>query len=122
MGFGGSSLCCEARSYNPAPNSTFMVSPKCDDGGDETQTCFTIKTTFPNRGLLGMPCNCSTGTQVGKGGQNNVGGQARSMHPGGVNIGMGDGSVRFVKNSIANLTWYQLIVSIDGSIISADSY
>jgi prepilin-type N-terminal cleavage/methylation domain-containing protein/prepilin-type processing-associated H-X9-DG protein len=122
MGFGGSSLCCEARSYNPGPNSTFMVSPKCDDGGDETQTCFTLKTTFPNRGLLGMPCNCSTGTQVGKSGQNNVGGQARSMHPGGVNIGMGDGSVRFVKNTIANLTWYQLIVSIDGSIISADSY
>jgi hypothetical protein len=35
---------------------------------------------------------------------------------------MGDGSVRFVKNSIANLTWYQLLVSIDGSIISADQY
>src|SRR5262249_33955289 len=122
MGFGGSSLCCEARSYNPAPNSTFMVYPKCKDGGDETHTCFTIATPFPNRGNLGMPCNCSSGTMVGSSGQNNVGGQARSMHPGGVNIGMGDGSVRFVKNSIANLTWYQIIVSIDGSIISADSY
>jgi hypothetical protein len=38
-----------------------------------------------------------------------------------VKIGMGDGSVRFVKNSIANLTCYQLNVSIDGSIFSADS-
>ena len=47
---------------------------------------------------------------------------ARSMHPGGVNIGMGDGSVRFVKNSIANVTWYQLLVSIDGSILSSDQY
>ena len=115
MGFGGSSLCCEARSYNPSPNATFMVFPKCDDGGDETQTCYTIKTTFPNRGQLGMPCNCSKGN-------NNVGGQARSMHPGGVNIGMGDGSVRFVKNTVANVVWYNLLVSIDGSVVSADAY
>src|SRR5262249_30892316 len=115
MGFGGSSLCCEARSYNPTPNSTFQVIPKCKDCGDETQTCWTIATQFPNRGQLGMTCNCDNGA-------NNVGGQSRSMHPGGVNIGMGDGSVRFIKNSIANLTWYQLIVSIDGSIISADQY
>ena len=82
----------------------------------------TFAAQFPNRGQLGMPCNCSQGTTVGNPGQNNVGGQARSMHPGGVNIGLGDGSVRFVKNSIANLTWYQLLVSIDGSIISADQY
>jgi prepilin-type N-terminal cleavage/methylation domain-containing protein len=114
MGFGGSSLCCEARSYNPGPNSTYMVSPKCNDGGDEIQTCFTIATQFPNRDKLGMPCNCSK--------SNNVGGQARSLHPGGVHIGLGDGSVRFVKNSVANRIWYNLFVSIDGSIITADSY
>ena len=124
MGFGGSSLCCEARSYNYGPNANFMVPgpPNCDDGGDETQTCFTFAAQFPNRAQLGMPCNCTTGTSVGSPGQNNVGGQARSLHPGGVNVGMGDGSVRFIKNSIANLTWYQLLVSIDGSIISADQY
>jgi prepilin-type N-terminal cleavage/methylation domain-containing protein/prepilin-type processing-associated H-X9-DG protein len=114
MGFGGSSLCCEARSYNPGPNSTFMVFPKCDDGGDEIQTCKYFAPQFPNRGALGMPCNCST--------SNNVGGQARSMHPGGVNIGLGDGSVRFIKNTVANQIWYNLFVSIDGSIISADSF
>src|SRR5262249_9522626 len=53
MGFGGSSLCCEARSYNPGPNANFMVpAPTCDDGGDETQTCFTIAARFPNRDRL----------------------------------------------------------------------
>jgi prepilin-type N-terminal cleavage/methylation domain-containing protein/prepilin-type processing-associated H-X9-DG protein len=114
MGFGGSSLCCEARSYNPGPNSKFMIFPKCNDGGDETQTCFTIAAQFPNRGALGMPCNCAK--------NNNVGGQARSMHPGGVNIGLGDGSVRFIKNSIANEIWYRLFVSIDGGIMSADAF
>jgi prepilin-type processing-associated H-X9-DG protein len=124
MGMGGSSLCCEARSYDPGPNSTFMVAgpPNCDDGGDETQTCWTFAAQFPNRGNLGMPCNCTQGTVVGSPGQNNVGSQARSMHPGGVNIGLGDGSVRFIKNSVANLTWYQLLVSIDGGVISSDSY
>jgi prepilin-type N-terminal cleavage/methylation domain-containing protein/prepilin-type processing-associated H-X9-DG protein len=115
MGFGGSSLCCEGRSYNSGPNSTFMVSPKCNDGGDETQTCYTIAALFPNRDKLGMPCNCAKGN-------NNVGGQARSLHPGGVNIALGDGSVRFVKNSVANRVWYNLFVSIDGAIIGGDSF
>jgi prepilin-type N-terminal cleavage/methylation domain-containing protein/prepilin-type processing-associated H-X9-DG protein len=114
MGFGGSSLCCEARSYNPTPNATFMVSPGCDDGGDEIQTCWTFAKQFPNRNLLGMPCNCSKA--------NNVGGQARSLHPGGVNVGFGDGSVHFIKNTIANRIWYNILVSNDGGVISADQY
>jgi prepilin-type N-terminal cleavage/methylation domain-containing protein/prepilin-type processing-associated H-X9-DG protein len=47
---------------------------------------------------------------------------ARSLHPGGVNVLMADGSVRFVKNSI-NLNIWQGIASIDaGEVISADSY
>ena len=29
------------------------------------------------------------------------GGQSRSLHPGGVNVCLGDGSVRFIKNSIS---------------------
>jgi prepilin-type processing-associated H-X9-DG protein len=115
MGFGGSSLCCEARSYNPGPNETFMVSPKCNDGGDETQTCYTIAAMFPNRDKLGMACNCAKGN-------NNVGGQARSLHPGGVNIALGDGSVRFIKNTVANRIWYNLFVSIDGSVMSGDAF
>jgi prepilin-type N-terminal cleavage/methylation domain-containing protein len=115
MGFGGSSLCCEARSYNPGPNSTYMVSPGCDDGGDEIQTCYTFAAQFPNRDKLGMPCNCSQGN-------NNVGGQARSLHPGGVNLGLGDGSVHFIKNSVDNQVWYRLFVSIDGGILGADQF
>ena len=33
---------------------------------------------------------------------------ARSRHPNGVNVGMGDGSVRFVTNNIALATWQAL--------------
>jgi prepilin-type N-terminal cleavage/methylation domain-containing protein/prepilin-type processing-associated H-X9-DG protein len=47
---------------------------------------------------------------------------ARSYHPGGVNVTMCDGSVRFVKDSIGLSTW-QAIASINaGEVVSADSY
>jgi prepilin-type N-terminal cleavage/methylation domain-containing protein/prepilin-type processing-associated H-X9-DG protein len=45
-----------------------------------------------------------------------------SNHPGGVNVLMTDGSVRFVKDSVARLTWWALATREGGEIISADSY
>jgi prepilin-type N-terminal cleavage/methylation domain-containing protein/prepilin-type processing-associated H-X9-DG protein len=47
---------------------------------------------------------------------------ARGRHPGGVNTGMCDGSVRFVKNSINLYTWQSLSSTRGGEIISSDSY
>jgi prepilin-type N-terminal cleavage/methylation domain-containing protein/prepilin-type processing-associated H-X9-DG protein len=47
---------------------------------------------------------------------------ARSRHPGGVNVGLLDGSVRFIKNSIGLATWSALSSSQGGEVISADSY
>jgi prepilin-type processing-associated H-X9-DG protein len=115
IGFEGMSLCCHAKSYNPTPNAKFMAAPpNCDDGGDETQTCSAFASLFPNRGQLGMPCNCSKSY--------NSGGQARSLHPGGVNVGLGDGSVRFIKDTVSNRVWYSLLASNDGSVLGADQY
>jgi prepilin-type processing-associated H-X9-DG protein len=72
---------------------------------------------------MGMPCNTGMGNTNGQAnGLNNSGGQARSLHPGGVNVCLGDGSVRFVKDSIANKTWFSLIVSNDTWIVSSDQY
>jgi prepilin-type N-terminal cleavage/methylation domain-containing protein/prepilin-type processing-associated H-X9-DG protein len=45
-----------------------------------------------------------------------------SRHPGGVNTAMGDGSVRFVKNSVNLQTWRGLGTRKGGEVISADSY
>jgi prepilin-type N-terminal cleavage/methylation domain-containing protein/prepilin-type processing-associated H-X9-DG protein len=45
-----------------------------------------------------------------------------SLHPGGANILMGDGSVRFVKESINLLTWQSLSSRCGGEVISADVY
>jgi prepilin-type processing-associated H-X9-DG protein len=47
---------------------------------------------------------------------------ATSMHPGGVNALMGDGSVKFIKDSISRPTWWSLGTRARGEIISADSY
>ena len=47
---------------------------------------------------------------------------ANSLHPGGVNVLMADGSCRFVKNSINMYTWWALGTRANGEVISADSY
>jgi prepilin-type processing-associated H-X9-DG protein len=45
-----------------------------------------------------------------------------SLHPGGANVLMGDGSVRFIKQSINLLTWQALSSRSNGEVISADAY
>jgi prepilin-type processing-associated H-X9-DG protein len=47
---------------------------------------------------------------------------ASSNHPGGVNVGFLDGSVRFVKNSVSPTTWWAIATKAGGEVVSADSY
>jgi prepilin-type N-terminal cleavage/methylation domain-containing protein/prepilin-type processing-associated H-X9-DG protein len=47
---------------------------------------------------------------------------ARSQHPGGCNVLMADGSVRFVKSSINMQSWMQLGTIAGGEVVSSDSY
>jgi len=47
---------------------------------------------------------------------------ASSAHAGGVNVAMADGSVRFIKNSAAQLVWWSLATRNGGEVISADAY
>jgi len=47
---------------------------------------------------------------------------SRSYHPGGVNILLGDGSVRFVKDSVDGRAWRALGTVGGGEVISADAY
>ena len=48
--------------------------------------------------------------------------KANSNHSGGVNVLMGDGSVRFIKDSIGQTVWFALGTRANGEVISADSY
>ena len=47
---------------------------------------------------------------------------ANSYHSGGVNTLMTDGSVRFMKDSIAQTVWWSLGTRAGGEVVSADSY
>jgi prepilin-type N-terminal cleavage/methylation domain-containing protein/prepilin-type processing-associated H-X9-DG protein len=65
-----------------------------------------------NRAAQNLPCIS------GNGGDNNTA-AARSRHTGGVNILMGDGTVRFVANAVTSTTW-QALATISGSEILGD--
>jgi prepilin-type N-terminal cleavage/methylation domain-containing protein/prepilin-type processing-associated H-X9-DG protein len=47
---------------------------------------------------------------------------ATSNHPGGVNVCFADGSVRFVKDSVAPNTWWAIGSRNGGEVLSSDSY
>jgi prepilin-type N-terminal cleavage/methylation domain-containing protein/prepilin-type processing-associated H-X9-DG protein len=47
---------------------------------------------------------------------------AQSSHPGGVNVLFADGSVKFVKDSVDQRTWFALGTKAGGEVISGDVY
>ncbi len=47
---------------------------------------------------------------------------ADSYHTGGVNCAMADGSVRFIKDSVNQKTWWALGTKAGGEVLSSDSY
>jgi prepilin-type N-terminal cleavage/methylation domain-containing protein/prepilin-type processing-associated H-X9-DG protein len=48
--------------------------------------------------------------------------EADSLHSGGVNTLMADGSVRFIKSSVNQLTWFALGTKANGEVIGADQF
>jgi hypothetical protein len=47
---------------------------------------------------------------------------SRSFHPGGVNSLLGDGSVRFFKNSVSLPVWRALSTLAGSEVVSSDAY
>jgi prepilin-type processing-associated H-X9-DG protein len=45
-----------------------------------------------------------------------------SFHPGGINVLMGDGSVRFLKDTVNVVTLRSLITLAGGEVVSSDAY
>lgn len=115
MGLPSSSIVNAGRdATNPTPNNRLGDSGKF---GDELQGCQTPTTGY------GQPTNPTIGSVDGLGCYGTslmTSGQSRSMHTGGVNVCLGDGSVRFLKNSVDQLTWCFLISTADGNVITGD--
>ncbi len=80
----------------------------------------------PNFRTLGGPDGQTDLNIVGltenKGGPTFAAVTSRSYHPGGIEVLFGDGSVKFVKDSISGWTWRALGSVAGGEVISADSY
>jgi prepilin-type processing-associated H-X9-DG protein len=49
-------------------------------------------------------------------------GEAYAFHPGGANFLMGDGSVRFIKESTAMVVFVDLVTRRGGEVVSSDQY
>ncbi len=60
--------------------------------------------------------SCTTNNQP----QNGGAWDASSRHPGGVNVLMGDGTVRFVKNTVNTVAWWAIGTRAGAEVVSAD--
>ena len=47
---------------------------------------------------------------------------ASSLHPGGVNVVFGDGSVKFIKNTVSYQAWYAIATPNGNEVISSSDY
>jgi prepilin-type processing-associated H-X9-DG protein len=83
------------------------------NGGDYLNNAPTLFCT--PEPVLGLPCFPNASDSDAFAG-------ARSHHPGGINVLMGDGSVRFVKNSVSSPVWIGLNTIGSGEVISADAF
>ncbi|WP_020468154.1 DUF1559 domain-containing protein [Zavarzinella formosa] len=112
LGFPGSSIVNAGRdSTNAQPNNFLGTSSQ----GDEIALCQGVTGAFWTADLgpsKGMGCTGS--------GSEMTSGQARSLHTGGVNVAMCDGSVRFIKNTIDQATWCLIRSKADGLVPPGD--
>lgn len=92
--------------------------------GHVHQTGFTTSWT-PNRSIMTPDGRFDVdvnGQREGQGGPTFAAINSRSWHPGGVNALLGDGSVRFLKETIDGATWRGLGTIRGGEVLSADAY
>jgi len=103
------SACKASKTLNYSGKGADWVNQKVANGGGYSH----IMT--PNT----RACVFSTGSSAST--DNTIIG-ASSNHSGGVNVGFLDGSVRFVKNSVSNQTWWAIATKAGNEIVSSDAF
>jgi prepilin-type N-terminal cleavage/methylation domain-containing protein/prepilin-type processing-associated H-X9-DG protein len=130
--------------YNiPSPYADpFAVAPEYDNGACITENQYEFHTEWsdghahaggfttawpPNKTILGRVTY--PGMDLDLNGKNEENGgptfsaiNARSHHPGGVNVLLGDGSARFVPSMIDGMVWRALGTVAGGEVFGADAY
>jgi prepilin-type N-terminal cleavage/methylation domain-containing protein len=127
----------------PGPNADpFVVAPEYDNGACATVNQYEFHTEWsdghvhssgfttawpPNKEVLGR--STYLGMDLDLNGKNEENGgptfaaiNARSYHPGGVNALLGDGSVHFIKSTIAGTTWRALGTVAGSEVVSSDAF
>jgi prepilin-type N-terminal cleavage/methylation domain-containing protein/prepilin-type processing-associated H-X9-DG protein len=127
----------------PSPYANpYTVAPEYDNGTCVTQNQFEFHTEWsdgnahaagfttawpPNKQILGR--SMYVGMDLDLNGLNEeLGGptfaaiNSRSYHPGGVNVLLGDGSVKFIKTSVDGMVWRSLGTVAGGEVLSSDTY
>jgi len=97
---GSGSIGSYAQGTNLLPNAK-------NDGSDAIVTC-------PGSTAAAQNLGCVTGATA------NTSATARSAHTGGVNVALGDGTVRFVRDSISQQAYYQIGSAQDGQPLPSD--
>ena len=90
------------------PDNGFGVSGKPNNGAPLTYTRAT--TSWPGTAAGTLP----------SGGQGNQNQEPYAFHPGGINSLFGDGSVRFIKNTVNLITLRATVTPNGGEVVSAD--
>ena len=101
----------DGRSYfytNRAGCQFLYVTQTPNSSVPDSMHSFTCNSTF-NQPSQNLPCTPDDGGTANA--------ASRSRHTGGVNAAVGDGSVRFVKNSIAIGTWQNFGYIADGKTV-----
>jgi prepilin-type processing-associated H-X9-DG protein len=86
--------------------------------GDMTCSTYNHVSTPNSRSCAGMDSSMMMGSMTNMAVQL----PPSSYHPGGVNLLFGDGSVRFIKESVALSVWRALSTRNGGEVISGSDY
>jgi prepilin-type N-terminal cleavage/methylation domain-containing protein/prepilin-type processing-associated H-X9-DG protein len=110
-----------AKAWNNASTADFssMRGFSWADANGGWTYCNIIQT--PNRDPIFPGGGCRFGTGI-SGIDSAFSYAVSSNHPGGANVLMTDGSVRFIKDSVSRLAWWALGTRNGGEVISSDSY
>jgi hypothetical protein len=127
----------------PSPYANpFTVAPEYDNALCATENQFEFHTEWsdgnihaggfttawpPNKAIIGR--SFSPGMDLDLNGKNEENGgptfsaiNARSYHPGGVNVLLSDGIVRFDKSTIDRMVWRAMGTVAGGELVNMDSY
>jgi prepilin-type N-terminal cleavage/methylation domain-containing protein/prepilin-type processing-associated H-X9-DG protein len=116
MGVGGASVtAANAIGDCTTPNDT-------NEYSDDIEDCLLVRQALGigNKGLGPLRMGCSDDNTPRN--WPNWQAQARSLHPGGVNLCLCDGSVRFISDAIPQSVWLLLNSRNDGQAFNLDEY